>query len=128
RSSTASNGATAGAAGGSATPTGTAGATGAGGTGGGTVGGDGVLAGGSAAVAGLTNSDRGVTTTTITIAFLIVDLGGVSKVGVSVPGFDPEEQKAYINVFLDNVNNQGGIFGRKIVPVFVSYDPTKQST
>ena len=111
-----------------ATPTGPGGASGPGSTGGGAATGSSPLAGGSSTVAGLTNSDRGVTATTITIAFLVVDLGGVSKVGVSVPGFDVQSQEGYINTFLDNVNSQGGILGRKIVPVFVTYDPTNQST
>jgi hypothetical protein len=101
---------------------------GAGGGGNGTADGSSPLAGGSPSVAGLSASDHGVTATTITIAFLVVDLGGVSKVGFSVPGFDVQSQETYINSFLDNVNNHGGILGRKIVPVFVTYDPTNQST
>ncbi|MEY2461391.1 MAG: hypothetical protein QOG30_3221 [Acidimicrobiaceae bacterium] len=128
----ANNGATAsGAAGADATAAAEAASSAAGsaaGPGGGTAAGSSPLAGGSAAVDGLTASDRGVTATTITIAFLLVDLGGVSKVGFSVPGFDVQSQETYINTFLDNVNNHGGIFGRKIVPVFVTYDPTNQST
>jgi len=85
-------------------------------------------AGGAGAVSGLTASDRGVTPTTITVAFLIVDLGSVSKLGFGVPGFDPKEQEAYDSTFVNNINAHGGIFGRKIVPLFFTYDPTNAST
>ena len=83
---------------------------------------------GSASPAGLTASDRGVTATTITIAVLVVDLGGVSKVGFSVPGYDPKAQEQYDGAFIDNINNHGGILGRKIVPVYITYDPTNESS
>jgi hypothetical protein len=76
----------------------------------------------------LTASDRGVTASTITVAFALADLGGVSKVGFSVPGFDPKQQAAYDQTFVDNANAHGGIFGRKIVPVYVKYDPLEEST
>lgn len=108
------------------TPTGAAG--GGDGTAGAATTGAGALAGGTSAVAGLTASDRGVTATTITIAFLLADLGSLSQLGFGVPGFNVEEQAAYIRVFVDNINAQGGVYGRQIVPVFVSYDPTNQAT
>jgi ABC-type branched-subunit amino acid transport system substrate-binding protein len=69
-----------------------------------------------------------VTATTITIAFLLVDLGSLSQLGFGVPGFNVDDQAAYIRVFVDNINAQGGVYGRQIVPVFVSYDPTNQAT
>jgi hypothetical protein len=97
-------------------------------SGGGNAAGSSPLAGGSPGGAGLTASDRGVTATTITVAFLLADLGGVSQVGFSVPGFDVKQQQKYIMAFLDNLNSHGGILGRQIVPVFVAYDPTNQST
>ena len=125
---TSSNGGATGAAAGSVTQGGGAGPGVSGGASGGTQAGADVLAGATPAVEGLTASDRGVTATTITVAFLLVDLGGVSKVGFSVPGFDVESQQRYVTTYLDKVNNAGGIYGRKIEPVFVTYDPTNQST
>ena len=113
---------------GAAAPGGSGSAAGGSAAGSGSVAGSDVLAGATPAVEGLTASDQGVTPTTITIAFLIVDLGGVSKVGFSVPGFDVESQKRYISTFLDNINKHGGIYGRAIQPVFITYDPTNQST
>jgi ABC-type branched-subunit amino acid transport system substrate-binding protein len=86
------------------------------------------LAGGSSGGGGLTASDHGVTDTTITVAFLLADLGSLSQLGFGVPGFNVKDQEAYIQIFLDNINAQGGVLGRQIVPVYVSYDPTNQQT
>ena len=83
---------------------------------------------GADAARNLTASDRGVTPGAISLAFLLVDLGGVSQVGFSVPGYDPETQKRYVMAFVDNVNAGGGVLGRKIDPKFFSYDPTNPSS
>ncbi|MBW3664967.1 MAG: ABC transporter substrate-binding protein [Actinobacteria bacterium] len=82
----------------------------------------------SEAPGGLTASDRGVTPDTINLAFLIVDLGGVSQFGFSIPGFDPEAQRGYVRAFVDDTNARGGVFGRTIEPLFFSYDPTDPSS
>lgn len=82
----------------------------------------------SEAPGGLTASDRGVRPDTINLAFLIVDLGGVSQFGFSVPGFDPEAQRGYVRAFVDDTNARGGVFGRTIEPLFFSYDPTNPSS
>jgi len=76
----------------------------------------------------LTATDRGVTADTITVAFLIVELGGVSQFGFSVPGFDPETQQGFVRAFVDNINAGGGVLGRKIEPKFFLYDPTNPSS
>jgi ABC-type branched-subunit amino acid transport system substrate-binding protein len=96
--------------------------------GGASVAGSGLAGGSTGAGAGLTASDRGVTPTTITIAFLLADLGSLSQLGFGVPGFNVKDQEAYIRVYVDNINAQGGVYGRQIDPVFVSYDPTNQQT
>lgn len=100
------------------------GPTGAGGGSGGLAPASGPVRGGAA----LTASDRGVTPDAITVAFLLVDLGGVSQAGFSVPGFDPKLQKGYAMAFVDRVNAGGGVLGRKIDPRFFSYDPTNPSS
>lgn len=84
--------------------------------------------GGAAPGVVLTASDRGVTPDAISLAFLLVDLGGVSQFGFTVPGFDPEEQQAYIQAQVDHVNAGGGVHGRRIDPKFFSYDPTDASS
>ncbi|MEY2430284.1 MAG: hypothetical protein QOC92_9 [Acidimicrobiaceae bacterium] len=126
QSGASSSGGPAGPAGAEATPTGAGGAAGT--AAGGTASGSTALAGGTEGVAGLTASDHGVTPTTVTIAFLLADLGSLSQLGFGVPGFNVEEQQAYIRIFIDNINAQGGVYGRQIVPVFVSYDPTNQAS
>jgi ABC-type branched-subunit amino acid transport system substrate-binding protein len=73
-------------------------------------------------------SDRGVTPTTIKVAFLLVDLGSISRLGFGVPGFDVETQKKYNTTFIEHLNATGGIHGRKVSPVFVTYDPTQPQT
>ena len=80
------------------------------------------------AASGLRASDRGVSPEAITLAFLLVDLGGVSQVGFSVPGYDPETQKEYVMAFVDHINAGGGVLSRKIDPKFFSYDPTNPSS
>lgn len=114
---------------GDTTTGGGSGSAAAGGAGGvGSRGGAGATGPGGRAASGLTASDRGVTPTSITIAFLLSDLAGVSKAGFGVPGFDIKSQEQYINVFVNDVNAHGGILGRKLTPVFVTYDPTNQQT
>jgi hypothetical protein len=76
----------------------------------------------------LTASDRGVTPTTVTLGFTIADLGGVSKVGFAVPGFDPKAQEANDSVFVDYLNAHGGLLGRKVVPLYFRYDPTNEQS
>ena len=76
----------------------------------------------------LSATDRGVTATTVTIGFTIADLGGVSKIGFAVPGFDPKTQETDDSIFLDYVNAHGGLLGRKVVPLYFRYDPTNQSS
>ena len=88
----------------------------------------GTALGGDDAATTLAASDRGVTPDTITLGFLIVELGGVSQFGFSVPGFDPETQKDFARAFIENVNAGGGVLGRSIEPLFFLYDPTDPSS
>ncbi|MHB8465756.1 MAG: ABC transporter substrate-binding protein [Acidimicrobiales bacterium] len=76
----------------------------------------------------LTATDRGVTANTVTIAFTIADLGGVSRLGYGVPGFDPKTQQANDSVFVDYVNANGGILGRKLAPLYFKYDPLNEQS
>jgi hypothetical protein len=69
-----------------------------------------------------------VTATTITLAFTIADLGGVSKLGFSVPEFDPKTQEANDSVFVNYVNAHGGLLGRKVTPLYFTYDPTNEQS
>jgi ABC-type branched-subunit amino acid transport system substrate-binding protein len=72
----------------------------------------------------LTASDRGVTATTIDVGVLVPDVGGLSAINVNVNAGDVQEQ---FQVYFDRVNAAGGIFGRRIRPVFRKYDLLDES-
>ena len=70
----------------------------------------------------LTASDRGVTATTIKVGLLLFDVGGASQFGFTFPGVDPAAQKEAWEAFVADLNARGGILGRKILPVYATYD------
>ena len=72
----------------------------------------------------LTASDRGVTADTIKLGVIMPDLGGLSALGVEF-GADDQEGKAQSAI--DTINAAGGIFGRKIKPVFRYIDVIDQN-
>jgi len=74
----------------------------------------------------LTATDRGVTATTVTLGFPLYDLGAASRLGLAVDGLDPEAQQATIQAFVDHVNDEGGINGRRIRPVYRSLEVLSQ--
>lgn len=67
-------------------------------------------------------TDRGVTPTSIKVAFLLLDLGSTGRLGVSTTGVDPEQQQQAIEAYVADINGRGGINGRKIDPFFRVYD------
>ncbi|MHB8463861.1 MAG: ABC transporter substrate-binding protein [Acidimicrobiales bacterium] len=69
-------------------------------------------------------SDRGVTATSIRVGVTILDLGGVGKVGVSLPGYSPAHQEQVWSGYFNELNKRGGINGRKVTPVYQEYDIT----
>ena len=71
-----------------------------------------------------TASDVGVTAGTIKIGFLLTDLTQSKKLLGDI-GADKADQQASYQAFVDEVNAGGGINGRKVVPVFTSFDPVK---
>lgn len=86
--------------------------------------------GGGAAVAGsgppggstLRATDIGVSGTTIKLGFLLLDVGGIGRVGVGVPGVDPEQQRRTFEAQMAEINAAGGIHGRKVVGVYEKFD------
>ena len=83
---------------------------------------------GAPASAPLTSSDVGVTPTAIRLGVLLIDLGGVGKLGFGIPGFDPKTEQGFYSAFIDRINAGGGVLGRKIVPDFITYDPTQENS
>ena len=74
----------------------------------------------------LTATDRGVTADAVTLGFPLYDLGAASRVGLAVEGLDPEAQQATIQAYVDHVNDEGGINGRSIKPVYQSLEVLNQ--
>jgi len=74
--------------------------------------------------------ETGIRADGIHVGVLIIDLGGVSKVGFSggVNGLDPASQERWYNVFFKEINDTGGIGGRKAIPDYAVYDPTNTET
>lgn len=72
----------------------------------------------------LTATDRGVTASSIKVGVLVPDVAGLSTINLSVQAGDPAEQ---YRVFFNRINAVGGILGRKIVPVYRTYDLLDES-
>jgi len=72
-------------------------------------------------------STRGVTANSINVVFPIVNLNSeAGKLGFAEDAEYGEQQKA-INFYVDQINNAGGIHGRKINPIIVQFDPQDEA-
>jgi substrate-binding family protein len=73
-------------------------------------------------------STRGVTATTINVVFPVVAIN--SEAGRFGFAQDKEynEQDAAIHLYVNQINNSGGINGRKINPMIVSFDPANNAS
>jgi hypothetical protein len=72
-------------------------------------------------------STRGVTATAINVVFPVVALGSLSgRLGFAE---DTEfgEQKKAITLFVNQINERGGIHGRRIHPIVVTFTPENES-
>lgn len=67
-------------------------------------------------------SDVGVTAETVKVGFLMIDLTQ-TKALLGDLGADLDVQEAMYRAFVDAANADGGINGRRIEPVFTSFDP-----
>lgn len=92
-------------------------ATGAGATGG----------GGGASLASASTSTRGITKNTINVVFPVVSLSSLAgKLGfANTPEYG--EQKKAIKFFVGQVNREGGIHGKKIHAIIVTFTPENTS-
>ena len=75
-------------------------------------------------------AEVGIRADGVHVGVLIIDLGGVSKVGFAggVNGLDPASQERWYNAFFKEINDAGGIGGRKAIPEYSVYDPTNTET
>jgi hypothetical protein len=74
-------------------------------------------------------SDTGVTATTIKIGVGVADLDGLRAAGISLPAaLTTKNLSTRITSYFDDWNAAGGINGRMIEPVVLTWDPTKPDT
>jgi hypothetical protein len=72
-------------------------------------------------------SSAGVTAHTITVAFPVSNLDALgAKLGFATD-IEYSEQAKAIKLFVGQINDAGGIYGRKIKPVIVNIDPTNET-
>jgi hypothetical protein len=82
---------------------------------------------GPSSVSTASTSTRGVTKTSINVVFPVVSLNSLAgKEGFASDAEYGEQTKA-IDLFVNQINDAGGIHGRKINPIITSFDPTNES-
>jgi ABC-type branched-subunit amino acid transport system substrate-binding protein len=72
----------------------------------------------------LTASDVGVTPQAVKVAVFVADLGNVAKLGFNINGGD---QVASFDGFAKEVNENGGLNGRKLEMTYIKFDPLDQA-
>ena len=84
-------------------------------------------AAGVAALKKASTSSRGVTATTINVVFPISNLTSLASNFGFAGDAEFSQQKAAINTFVNAANAHGGINGRKIHAIIVTFDPTNEA-
>lgn len=79
--------------------------------------------GGDATVSNRGATDQGVTADSVKIGVYIADTGSLNELGF---GLEIAEQRPY-EVYLEALNERGGIHGRKVEAVYILYDPLDQA-
>jgi hypothetical protein len=72
-------------------------------------------------------STRGVSKTEINVVFPVVAINSLAGQLGFAEDKEYNEQTAAINLYVNQINNAGGINGRKINPMIVSFDPTNDA-
>ena len=72
-------------------------------------------------------STRGVTATSINVAFPVSNLTSLASNFGFAGDTEFAAQKAAIHTFVNDINDAGGINGRTINPMIVNFDPTNES-
>lgn len=75
----------------------------------------------------LTATDRGVTAKTVKVGFTILDTGGLGRTGVAI-GLSVDQQRDAWLAYAKEINERGGLNGRAIEPVTVTYDPVNENS
>lgn len=90
-------------------------------------GGDGPSAGSDRRTASLV-AGPGVTATTIAVGVPYTANGDAANAAIGAEGLTAGDQKANNQAVIDEINAQGGVAGRKLVPVFHAYDATSSES
>ena len=72
-------------------------------------------------------SSRGVTGTSINVVFPVVAINSLAGKEGFAEDKEYNEQIPAIHLYVNQINNAGGINGRKINPIIVQYDPTNDA-
>ena len=59
---------------------------------------------------------------------LLHDLGGAAQFGIKAPGADVDNQRAAYDAYIAEVNDAGGVSGRKLKPVYRIYDASSEDS
>ena len=78
-------------------------------------------------VSSASTSTRGITGNTINVVFPVVALNSLAGQEGFASDAEYGEQTKAINFYVKQVNDNGGINGRKINPIIASFDPTNES-
>jgi hypothetical protein len=73
------------------------------------------------------SSSRGVSSTTINVVFPVVNLQALSTELGFAGDVEYTEQGKAISLFVRQINDSGGINGRKINPIITMFDPTSEA-
>jgi Periplasmic binding protein len=73
-------------------------------------------------------SARGVTATTINVAFPVANLDALASTYGFAGDVEYTEQAKAIHLFVDQINDAGGINGRKINAIIVTYNPASDAS
>lgn len=72
-------------------------------------------------------STRGVTASTINVAFPVANLNALASAYGFAGDVEYTEQAKAIHLFVNQINDSGGINGRKINPIITSYNPANEA-
>ena len=84
-------------------------------------------AGGPSPVSSASTSTRGVTKGSINVVFPVVALNSLAGQEGFAEDAEFGEQTKAITLFVKQINDKGGIHGRKINPIITSFDPTNET-
>ena len=82
----------------------------------------------STAVTQASTSTRGVTATTINVAFPVANLDALASMYGFAGDVEYTEQAKAIHLFVTQINDSGGINGRTINPIITSYNPANDAS